>query len=112
MQFRRYANFSRSFFRPHCYGEVSVLREVAPFSDLLICCERFGGVFFELFGGQLFHLVRVIIRNGAATRSCTGLTCLPSKRITENALGALKNGVPDRPAPAGSGDLLDERQVC
>jgi hypothetical protein len=109
MQLRRDANFSCSFFWPRCNGEVAILRDVAPFSDLLVCCERLGGVFFELFCGQLFHLVRAIIRNGAPTRSCTELTCLPSKRITENALEALKNGVPDR---LRSGDLLDERQVC
>ena len=29
-------------------------------------------------------------QNGAPTRSCTRLACLPSKRIAENALGALK----------------------
>ena len=47
--------------------------------------------------------------NGAPTRSCTELTCLPSERITENALGALEIGVPDR---LRSGDLLDENQAC
>ena len=29
-------------------------------------------------------------QNGAPTRNCTGLTCLPSRRIAQNALGALK----------------------
>src|SRR5271165_6154636 len=78
-------------------------------------------------------------KNGAPTRSCTEFPCLPSKRIAENALGALKlvgarrlarprlpgskpggsaiprepragkNGVPDR---LRSGDLLHERQAC
>jgi hypothetical protein len=109
MEIRRYSHFSGSSFRPCCNGEVSVLRDAAPFSDLLVCCERIRGVFFELFGGQLFHLVCEIIRNGAPTRSCTELTRLPSERITENALGALENGVPDR---LRSGDLLHERQAC
>ena len=78
-------------------------------------------------------------KNGAPTRSCTEFPCLPSKRIAQNALGALKmvgarrlarprlpgpkpggsaiprepragkNGVPDR---LRSGDLLHERQAC
>ena len=77
--------------------------------------------------------------NGAPTRSCTRLACLPSRCIADNALGALKmvgarrlararlpdsesggsafprepradeNGVPDR---LRSGDLLHERQAC
>ena len=29
-------------------------------------------------------------QNGAPTRSCTRLACLPSRRIAQNALGALK----------------------
>ena len=78
-------------------------------------------------------------KSGSPTRSCTELARLPSGRITENALGALKmvgarrlarprlpdsesggsaiprepradeNGVPDR---LRSGDLLHERQAC
>ena len=102
-------NFSGSSWRPHCNGEVAILREVAPLTDLVASCERIGCVFFELFGGQLFHLVAALNGNGALTRNCTELTRLPSERITENALGALENGVPDR---LRSGDLLDENQAC
>ena len=29
-------------------------------------------------------------QNGAPTRSCTSLACLPSRRIAQNALGAMK----------------------
>jgi hypothetical protein len=57
MQFGRYPHFSGSFFGPHCDGEVAIVRQVAPLSYLVVCSERIRGVFFELFGGQLFHLV-------------------------------------------------------
>src|SRR5215475_11445080 len=82
-----YTHFSRSFFRPDCNGEVSVLWEAAPFSDFLVGCERIRGVFFALFGSQFFHETP---QNGAPTRSCTELTRLPSECITENALRASK----------------------
>ena len=78
-------------------------------------------------------------QNGAPTRNCTRLASLPSRRIAQNALGAMKmvgarrlarprlpdpksggsaiprepradeSGVPDR---LRSGDLLHERQAC
>ena len=78
-------------------------------------------------------------QNGAPTRNCTWLACLPSRRIAGNALGAsrmvgarrlarprlpdskpggsaiprkpraVEIGVPDR---LRSGDLLHERQAC
>ena len=83
--------------------------------------------------------LRLNYGNGAPTRSCTRLACLPSRCIADNALGASKMvgarrlarprlpdsesggsaiprepradeiGVPDR---LRSGDLLHERQAC
>ena len=77
--------------------------------------------------------------NGAPTRSCTRLACLPSRCIADNALGALKmvgarrlarprlpgskpggSAIPRKPRAAEigvpdrlrSGDLLHERQAC
>src|SRR5216683_7155877 len=95
--------------------------------------------FATLLTKPLIHSLTNFGENGAPTRNCTRLACVPSRRIADNALGASKMvgarrlarprlpdsksggsaiprepradeiGVPDR---LRSGDLLHERQAC
>jgi hypothetical protein len=88
MEFRCYAHFPGSKFWPSCNRVIPVLWNVAPLANALVTGKRIRGIFAKLFRRESLHKGG----NGAPTRSCTGLACLPSRYIADNALGAFGNG--------------------
>ena len=57
MKIRRDPHLSHAFFRPHRHGEIPVFRNAAPFANNPVCGEPIRGIFRELSGGQLFHVL-------------------------------------------------------